>query len=134
MSEQGDKLAAVASAWTAMLRSGRVEELAAILDDDVVWQGLLPELVCRGREQVLNVMVRNRGRPPRITRFEAEEIGDRVAVSVEGPDFGAGPGDPEAPQLPAGAPRSLVFTFRGGMVVRMESLPSRDAAFSLAAG
>jgi hypothetical protein len=34
--------------------------------------------------------------------------------------------------LAPGAPRSLVFTFRDGKVVRMESLPSRDAAFALA--
>ena len=39
-----------------------------------------------------------------------------------------------APRLAPGTPRSLVFTFRAGKVVRMESLSSRDAAFALPAG
>jgi hypothetical protein len=132
MSEIGDNLVLLISAWTGMFRSGQTAELGEILDDGVVWQGVLPELVCRGREEVLGVMVRNR-RPPRITRIEAEEFGDQVAVSVEGPDFPE-PDSPEGDLLPPGSPRSLVFTFRNGRVVRMESLPSRDAAFALAGG
>lgn len=51
-----------------------------------------------------------------------------VAISVEGPDF---QGDD---RLPPGAPRSLVFTFHGGHVIRMQSLTSRDDAFRLVAG
>jgi hypothetical protein len=107
-----------------MLRTGRTAELAGILAADVVWQGLRPELRCANRDQVLGVLVRNRGRPPRITRIEAQERGAQVAVSVEGADL------PEAPVELATAARSLVFTFRDGRVVRMESLPDRDAAFA----
>ncbi|MGA9114091.1 MAG: hypothetical protein WB802_09890 [Candidatus Dormiibacterota bacterium] len=133
MSEIGDNLALLVSAWTGMFRSGSSEALAAILDENVVWQGLLPELVCGDRGQVLHILERWSARPPRITRLEAEEFGDRVAISVEGPDFPAMPNQGEAPILAAGAPRLLVFTFRAGKVVRMESLPSRDAAFAVAA-
>ncbi|MGD0834579.1 MAG: hypothetical protein ABSA40_09195 [Candidatus Dormibacteria bacterium] len=124
MNEPGDNLATLLSAWTAMLRTGRTAELAGILAADVVWQGLRPELRCANRDQVLGVLVRNRGRPPRITRIEAQERGAQVAVSVEGADL------PEAPVELATAARSLVFTFRDGRVVRMESLPDRDAAFA----
>ena len=134
MPQSGENLALVVSAWTGMFRSGSSDALAALLDENVVWQGLLPELVCGDRGQVLRILDRFRGHPPRITRIEAEEFGDRVAVSVEGPDFPAMPDRSGAPILAAGAPRSLVFTFRAGRVVRMESLPSRDAAFALAAG
>jgi len=136
MSGSGDNLALLVAAWTAMLRSGRDEELGSILDDRVVWQGLLPELVCNGRPEVLTRPGRLERRPWRITRIEAAEFGDRVAVCVEGPGLsdGDGPGSPDAPVLPPGVPRSLVFTFRDGRVVRMESLPSRDAAFALAGG
>ena len=133
MSETGDNLALLVPAWTSMFRSGGSEALAAILDVNVVWQGLLPELVCNDRAQVLHLLDRFRGHPPRITRIEAEEFGDRVAISVEGPDFPAVEVTAGAPLLTAGAPRSLVFTFRDGKVVRMEGLPSRDAAFALAA-
>jgi len=133
MTTDGRNLALLLTAWTALVNAGSGSELAAILDEGVVWQGLLPDLVCSNRDQVLRLLVRNR--PLRITPIEAEEFGDRVAISVQGPDFGEGPGAPEAagvPLLPAGAPRSLVFTFRDGRVVRMESLPNRDAAFALA--
>jgi hypothetical protein len=56
-----------------------------------------------------------------------------VAISVEGPDFPTLSG-PDEVLLQPEAPRSLVFTFREGMVVRMESLPSREAAFAAALG
>jgi hypothetical protein len=36
MSESGDNLAPVVSAWTGMFRSGASEALAAILDEKVV--------------------------------------------------------------------------------------------------
>ena len=127
MSEPGEGLAAILSAWAHVLRTGATAELAAILDPDVVWQGILPGQICRGRDEVLDILGRNRPRPPRITRLEAQESGERVAVFVEGPDFPAG--DP----LPAGAPRSLVLTFRGGKVVEMRSFARRGEAFGLLA-
>jgi hypothetical protein len=126
MSETGENLALILSAWTDMLRRGDTQALAAMLDEKVVWQGILPEQVCRNRDEVLNLLVRNRPRPPRLTRIEAEEFGDRVAVSVAGPDF------PDNEALAAKAPRSLVFTFRDGRVVKMQSLATRDAAFDTA--
>jgi hypothetical protein len=133
MSEIGDNLALLVAAWTGLFRSGSSEALAGILDENVVWQGLLPELRCGDRTQVLENLGRLRSRPPRITRIEAEEFGDRVAISVEGPDCPLVSDPAEAPLLARGAPRALVFTFRAEKVVRMESLPNRDAAFALAA-
>ena len=133
MAEIGENLALIVGAWMEMARTGNSERFAALFDEDAVWQGLLPELACHGREQVLELLVRARQRVPRITRLEAQEFGDRVAVCVEGPDFPE-PLDGAWPLLPPGAPRSLVFTFRHGRVVRMESLPNRDAAFTMAAG
>jgi hypothetical protein len=126
MSDEGAYLALILSAWTEMLRRGETGPLAAILHENVVWQGIQPEQICGNREEVLDLLVRNRRRPPRLTRIEAEEFGDRVAVSVNGPDF------PENENLAAGAPRSLVFTFSDGKVVRMESFASREAAFARA--
>ena len=57
-----------------------------------MWQGLLPELVCHGRDEVRDALGSARGgRLPRVSRMEAEEAGDRVVLTVEGPDFGPGP-------------------------------------------
>ena len=123
MTEVGGNLAIILGAWTEMLRSGDTESMAAILAEDVIWQGVLPEQICTNRDQVLDVLVRNRGRAPRLTKIEAAEFGDRVAVSVEGPDFE----DDDEPGR--SGPPSLVFTFQNGRIVRMESMSTRHAAF-----
>jgi hypothetical protein len=127
MSKPGENLTVVLSVMVAMSRTGGTEELASVLDEAVVWQGLLPELVCNGRSQVLNVL--GRAALPSITRVEAEEVGDRVVVIVSGADFPLGPAGTEL-EPPSGA-RSFVFTFRDGKVVRMESVPNREAAFAV---
>ena len=124
MAEIGGNLSMIVGAWTAMLSSGKTEALGAILDEGVNWQGVMPGELCRNRDEVLDILVRNRRRAARITRIEAAELGDRVVVSVDGPDFKEMDGRPPGP-------RSLVFTFRGGRVVRMESFATRDAAFEL---
>ena len=126
MTEVGDNLSSLMSVVPAMLGAGGSDRLASLLDEHVVWQGLAPELVCQGRDEVLGFL--GRPRTLRLKRIEAEEFGDRVVVSVDGP------GLPETPMLAAGAARSLVFTFRDHKVVRIESVASRDAAFRLAAG
>jgi ketosteroid isomerase-like protein len=100
-----------------------VDALADVLDPDVVWQGLSAELVCTGRDQVLALLGRRRW-PLRVSRIEAAEAGDRVAISVEGPDF------PSTDLLGAADPRSLVLTFRDGRVVRMESFRTAGEAFA----
>ncbi len=124
----GENLAQIVAALTDALRRGSTDALQALLDEKVVWTGMFPDDICRNRREVLDTLVRNRPRAPRITRIEAEEKGNLVAISVEGPDF---QGDD---RLPAGAPRSLVFTFQEGHVIRMQSLTSRDDAFRLVAG
>lgn len=127
MTRPGENLNLVLSVIAAMSRKGGTEELASLLDDGVIWQGLLPELVCNGRAQMLDVL--GKAPFPSITRVEAEEVGDRVVVIVGGADF---PLRPDGTDL--GSPRdvrSFVVTFRDGNVVRMDSVPSREAAFAL---
>lgn len=127
MSNPGENLNLVLGVLAAIGHTGRTKELATILEEGVVWQGLLPELVCTDRNQVLGVL--GRAPFPRITRVEAEEVGDRVAISVQSADFAEGPAGSELE--PASGTRSLVFSFRDGKVVRIESFPSREAAFAL---
>lgn len=115
MSGPGDNLALVLSAWLAAVRHGDTRELASIIDEDVVWQGLRSDLVCHGRTEVLRVLGHKQGRPPRLTKITAEEDGERVAMTVDGPDF------EDNELLPASAPRSLVVTVRDGKVTRIDS-------------
>lgn len=131
MNEPGSNLTRVLAVWGEMSRSQTTAPLAAALAEDVVWQGLLPELVCHGRDEVCGVLGSARGgQLPRVTRMEAEEAGDRVVLTVDGPDFGPGPAGPALE--PAGGPRTLVLSFEDGTVVRMESFATRDEALGVA--
>ncbi len=127
MSKPGANLNLVLSVMVAMSRTGGTEELASILDEGVVWQGLLPELVCNGRGEVLNVL--GRAPFPPVTRVEAEEVDDRVVVIAHSADFPLGPTGTEL-DPPSGV-RSFVFTFRDGKAVKMASLSNPEAAFAL---
>ncbi|HMK97935.1 MAG TPA: nuclear transport factor 2 family protein [Acidimicrobiales bacterium] len=131
MSEPGGNLARVLAVWGEISRSQTMAPLVEAMVEDVVWQGLLPELVCHGREEVRDVLGSARGgRLPRVTRMEAEEAGDRVVITVEGPDFGPGPAGSSLG--PVGGPRTLVLWFEDGKIVRMESFASRQEALGVA--
>jgi hypothetical protein len=122
--QAGDRLAVIL-AWTAVLRDGNTGELRQLLDEQVTWQGIRPELACHGPGDVIALLERLRGRRLQIVRLEAEEVGERVAVSVEGE------GLPEiVGVIAAAAPRSLVFTFAGRHIVRMASYGTREEAFA----
>jgi hypothetical protein len=131
VSEPGSNLALVLAVWGEMSQSQSMSPLVGALAEDVVWQGLLPELVCHGRGEVLGVLGSARaGRLPRVTRMEAEEAGARVVVTVEGPDIGPGPAGPALG--PVGGLRTLVLSFDDGKIVRMESFATRQEALVVA--
>jgi len=131
MSEPGSNLARVFAVWGEMSHSQTMAPLVDAMAEDVVWQGLLPELVCHGRDEVRDVLGSARGgRLPRVTRMEAEEVGDRVVITAEGPDFGPGPAG--SALEPVGGPRTLVLSFEDGRIVRMESFATRQEALGAA--
>jgi len=122
----GDNLGRILFAWTELFRTGTTDGLKAILDETVVWEGPFRGEMCHNRDEVLGML----GRMPgslRITRIEAEERGDVVVVTVDGPDFGVD--DPRR-----AGPRSIVFTFQGDRVTRMKSTKNRAAARRLLGG
>ena len=130
MTEPGSNLARVLTLLGEMSRSQTMAPLVDAMSDDVVWQGLLPELVCHGRDEVRDVLGSARGgQLPRVTRLEAEEAGDRVVLTVESPDLGPGPAGPGLEGL--GGPRTLVFRFEDAKIVRMESFATRQEALSV---
>ncbi|MGH3258941.1 MAG: hypothetical protein ACRDOU_26680 [Streptosporangiaceae bacterium] len=132
MTEPGSNLARVLAVWGEMSRGQTMAPLIDAVAEDVVWQGVLPELACHGRDEVRGVLGSARGgQVPRVTRMEAEEVGDRVIVTVEGPDFGPGPAG--SALEPVGGPRTLVLSFDDGMIARMESFATRQEALDVAA-
>jgi hypothetical protein len=118
VTNSGENLATVLSTWAIMIRTGSTDELAAILDENVEWQGIQPEELCRNRAEVVHVLAHNSPRLQAMTRIEGQEFGDRVVVGFEGPEI------PE--------PRFIVVAFDDGRIVRMTSTTDRDAAFRLA--
>jgi hypothetical protein len=60
--------------------------LVEAMAEDVVWRGLLAELVCHGLDEVAGVVGSARaGHLPRVADMEAGERGDRVVPTVGGP-------------------------------------------------
>lgn len=116
----GDNLALVVGAWMDATRSGSMDAVVSLMDDEVVWHGFIPGTVCSGRDQMLGMLSRNP--PPRVTRLEAVESGDAVVVCVEGPDF----------RHPAtGEPRSAAFmriSVRAGRIREMRGMATREEA------
>lgn len=127
MGEPGSNLACVLAIFGEMTHRGDMTQLTDALSEGVVWQGLLPELACRGRDEVTRVLGSARGgRLPRITHLEAQEAGDRVIITIEGPDFEPGPAG--SALEPAGGPRTLALSFEDGSIVRMASFATRQDA------
>jgi hypothetical protein len=122
MAAEGDNLVLVLGAWMDAARAGTLEALASVMDDDVVWYGFVPGTGCRGSHEVLAMLGRNRPSPPRVTRLEAVETGDTVAVCLESPDF----------RHPlTGEPRPAAFlrlAIAGGRITEMRGVATREEA------
>ncbi len=98
-----------------------LDALARGLDADVVHQGVLPSLVCNGRDAVLERMRSSLdGGDSGIERLELSAAGDRVIVGIAGPRFR------EIPFLDGEV--FIVFTVRDGLIARMDDYRTRDDA------
>jgi hypothetical protein len=103
-------------------RNRDLEALTAGLDPGVVHQGVMPELVCNGRDEVLaNVRSSFDQSDFGIERLELNAAGDRVIVGIAGPRFR------EIPFLDGEI--FIVFTIRDRLIVRMDDFRTRADAF-----
>lgn len=107
--------------------AGDIESLTATFDPDVVHQGVTEELVCTGRDAVLERMrgADDRGGDRGLDRVELIAAGDRVVVGFAGPRF------LEVPWL-VGGQLYIVFTLRDGRIVRMDDHRTRAEALAAA--
>lgn len=103
-------------------RRGDLDAVAAGLDADVVHQGVLPELMCNGRAAVLErTRASIAGGESGIERLELHSAGDSVVVGIAGPRFR------EIPFLDGEI--FMVFTTRGGLILRIDDYRTREEAF-----
>jgi hypothetical protein len=95
----------------------------------VVHQGVLPELVCHNRSEVLDNVRRSFARSDfGVDHLEMIDAGERIVVGLAGPRFR------EAPWPPLEGQIYIVYTVRHGRIVRMDDYVSRGEALAAAAG
>jgi hypothetical protein len=101
--------------------------LESQLDADVVHQGVLPELVCNNRDEVLDNVQRGFAHDDfGVDRLELIDAGERVVVGLAGPRFS------EVPWAPLNGQIYVVYTLRDGRIVRMDDYLSRAEAMAAA--
>lgn len=105
---------------------GDAAAIAARLHPDVVQQGVEPELVCRGRDVVLERMRNNMGRAHGgIDWLELIQRDDGVVAGLAGSRFADDPMLPDSQLF-------IVFTVREGMITRIEHFRTRGDALGAA--
>lgn len=110
-------------------RSRDLARLESQLDPDVVHQGVLPELVCHNRAEVLDNVRRSFARSDfGVDHLEMIDAGERIVVGLAGPRFREVPWPPLEGQI------YIVYTVRDGRIVRMDDYVSRGEALAAAGG
>lgn len=112
------------------LQARRSRDLARVesqLDPDVVHLGVLPDLVCHNRDEVLVNVQRSFARKDfGVDHLEMIDAGERVIVGLAGPRFRDVPGAPLDGQI------YVVYTLRDGRIVRMDDYLGRAEALAAA--
>jgi ketosteroid isomerase-like protein len=104
-----------------------IQSVKELLDPDVVHHGVTDELVCHGREQVLENV--RRGFEPDdagVDHLELVSAGHGVILGLAGPRFR------DAPWAHLGDQLFVVHTVRDGRVVLMRDFLNRAEAFGAA--
>jgi hypothetical protein len=109
------------------MRRGDLEMLESVLAPDAKHIGIVPELECGNREQVLENARGRAGRVPPVEALELVGAGDHVVMSIRAPGIGA------TPEGEARGQSCIVFTLRDGLIVHMQDYVHRDDAL-MAAG
>lgn len=100
--------------YLGAIRNGDHERLRALLDPDVIWQGLHDDWVCHGPEQVIEMLQEGLERRRDVAALEFIRAGDRVVMGVRGPAMDEVGGEPLGGQI------FNVFTLRNGRIARIE--------------
>ena len=99
-----------------------IEAIATGLDADVIHQGVLPELVCNGRRDVLDrIEASFDSLDTGVERLEFNAAGESIVVGIAGPRFR------EIPFLDGEI--FMVFTLRDRLILRIDDYRTRDEAF-----
>jgi ketosteroid isomerase-like protein len=116
------------SDWLDAIRRGDLDTLASRLAPEVSHRGVRADLICSGREAVLENARGRSDQLPDVGAVELVAAGDRVVVSVRAPTVGM----PLEDGAPMRGQASIVFTLRDGLITSMQDYVSRAEALAAA--
>jgi ketosteroid isomerase-like protein len=111
--------------WFDALRRRDTESMAAGLAPDVVWQGVRPDLVCHGPDEVVAAFVTAYDANQEIDSLELLGGDQQIVLGVRAPDLTVDEVDTEWEIY-------NVFTIEGGNITRIEDYLERSAALAAA--
>ena len=113
-----DVLVRFVLAW----REGRSSDIEGLLDDEVIWQGLRGDYICRNRKEAMEIVRPSLGRMGLGDHLEILMHGQQVVLGLGAPDFR------KLGDVPIDSQIFQVFNFRDGKVVRILEYKTRQEA------
>jgi hypothetical protein len=107
--------------WLDALRRRDTESMAAALAPDIVWQGVRPDFVCQGREEVIDAFVSAYNANQEIDSLELIGGEERVVLGVRSPSI-------EIDDVETAGEIYNVFTIESDRITRIEDHLDRDEA------
>jgi ribosomal protein S18 acetylase RimI-like enzyme len=111
--------------WLDALRRRDTESMAAALDAGVVWQGLHPELVCHGADEVIAAFLAAYDADQEIDQLELVGGEHHVVLGVHSPDLAID-------EVETGGEIYNVFSIEAGRITRIEDYLEREEALGAA--
>jgi limonene-1,2-epoxide hydrolase len=111
--------------WFDALRRRDTESMAAALDPAIVWQGVRPDLVCHGPEEVVAAFVTAYDANQEIDSLELLGSDAHVVLGVRASDL-------RVDDVDTAGEIYNVFTIEGGRIMRIEDYLERGRALAAA--
>ena len=111
--------------WLDATRRRDAESMAVALAPDIVWQGVRPELVCHGPDEVVATFLGASSANQEIDSLELVGGARQVVLGVRGPDLAVD-------EVETHGEIYNVFTIEGDKIKRIEDHLDRNAALAAA--
>lgn len=112
--------------WLDALRRRDADGVGGVFADDIVWQGLHDDTVCRGRDSVVEGFMNARDQERDVDSLELIAAPDHVVLGIRSRDLD------EVAGVAVGGEFYNVFTLSAGTIVRIDDYVDRDGALAAA--